>query len=81
MGKKQIREINVVSTPNAGGRMSKPDHYRDSTREPVGKPKAEKVMEAKDRPGAALAAGKKQREDADGCDETMRNPCNTGGCK
>ena len=52
MGKKQVKEINVPSRPSAGGKQVKQDDQRDSTRERVGKPKPEKVMEAKETPNA-----------------------------
>jgi hypothetical protein len=74
---KEQRIANEPSHPSMGGRMAKPDSEVDTLR--VGnKPKVSQTeFIAQDRPGAALAAGKKQREDAAGCDETYRNPCNT----
>jgi hypothetical protein len=75
---KEQRIANEPSHPSAGGRMNpnKPDIETDSLLE-TGPYPMQTEFEAKDRPGAALAAGKKQREDAAGCDETYRNPCNT----
>lgn len=43
---------NKSGTPSAGGKQVKQDDHRDSTRERVGKPKSEKVMEAKETPNA-----------------------------
>lgn len=74
---KEQKIANESSHPSAGSRMAKPDSETDTLR--LGnKPKVSQTeFIAQDRPGAALAAGKKQREDAAGCDETYRNPCNT----
>jgi hypothetical protein len=67
---------NEKSHPSAGSRMAKPDNYNDALGNP-GRFKMQTEFIAQDKPGAALAAGKKQRMDAAGCDETYWNPCNT----
>ena len=72
-----VKEINEESHPSAGGTMAKPDNYDDALGNP-GRLKKETEFEAKDKPGAARAACKKQTFDKEGCDETMRTPCNTG---
>ena len=68
---------NKKSHPSAGSRMAKPDDADDTLRTGHKPPVSQTEFIAQDRPGAALAAGKKQREDSNGCDETYRNPCNT----
>ena len=69
-----------IGTPAAGGKHTgKPMHEKDALgEEQKARYKNQTEFEAKEVPGAARSAVKKQTFDADGCDETMRTPCNTG---
>lgn len=62
--KEEVKRINVPSRPSAGATQAKPDHYRDSTREPSGKPTVDgKVEDAKETKGAAKSAAQTQAAD------------------
>ena len=77
---KEERPGYEIGVPNAGGKPTgKPSHAEDALGEEAkARYKNQTEFEAKDRPGAARAAIKKQTYNEAGCDETQRTPCNTG---
>jgi hypothetical protein len=59
-----VKRINVESRPSAGATQAKPDNYRDTTREPSGKPTVDNnVEDAKESKGAAKSAAQTQAAD------------------